>query len=573
MPTFMLRAFLILAVLISQAVSAWAADDPLSTQLQREEAGVIGDRLQMSFLDLLEQKKAEEEPEPIEEEKATDTISEETPFFVKEIRVENASLLDSEEIDRLTADYENKEQTLRSLRELTTHIERYYRSKGIFAYAYIPPQRLEGQVLTIQIIESKLGRLMIEGNQHFKTELLRGYFSELREGDILRYDLLKEGLKQANENPDHAMRAILKAGETTGTTDVILKVDERNPIHLGGSVDNFGNELSGEERYGFNVRHSNITGVDDSLVSGTVFGNDFGALFTQYTRPIPQWDAKWSLGYSYAQVAPKKSLQIFGVNGTSETYFTKIVKDFSVTDAHEIRGFINYEFSDNRTRVLSTTFSRTKLHIISFGPQLRFFDRGGLTDITSTFSQGIDWDSRLVTAASTARQGADTEFFLYQFDIKRLQRMPIRDHMLMAKAQFQIPASKLPSKELLSMGGGNSVRGYPEGDYLADSGIIVNLDYLMPIYGLPRDWKIPGSNSPLYKDLQLAFFLDLGYGETRGATTQEVPGRLLVGLGPGLQYRFNNNLSARVDFGFAVGNDPRSESKRNAIHFRFQYEF
>ena len=61
--------------------------------------------------------------------------------------------------------------------------------------------------------------------------------------------------------------------------------------------------------------------------------------------------------------------------------------------------------------------------------------------------------------------------------------------------------------------------------------------------------------------------VDQGYGKLRGPSDSETKQRYLVGVGGGLRINLYKNLFGRMEWAYALGEEPLSESD----HFRFQF--
>jgi hemolysin activation/secretion protein len=137
---------------------------------------------------------------------------------------------------------------------------------------------------------------------------------------------------------------------------------------------------------------------------------------------------------------------------------------------------------------------------------------------------------------------------------------------------YQLTPNKLVPQEQFYLGGATTVRGYPEGDYLSDQGILFNVDYLVPLPLVPEDWKLPYSEVPLKRQIQLDFFFDEGYGKLRGASEDEPESRNLMGVGAGLRIYLYKNIYARLALAHVIGDEPLTESDHTRFHFSLQTE-
>ncbi len=496
----------------------------------------------------------------------------ELSFFVKKIRLEGNTLISSEEFADLVARYENKEQNMKGLNELADNIEQAYTGRGfITTVAYIPPQKIIDGSMTLRIVEGKVGNIIVEGNRYYRTKQILSYI-DIPKGKILRYADIQKAVGKLNMNPDRDVQAILKKGAEPETTDLVFKVKDRFPVHASFLNDNQGNDASGKQRIGFFLRDTNLTTFDDTLFGGTIFGQHFGAAFMQYVFPIAKTNTQLIGGFSHSQVDPKKNLKAYGVNGTSQNYYVSINQRLLTGERLTVNSFLKWEFKEQRTKILSGTNYRERLRLLRAGPSVHLEDAGGSTDLDFEFSAAIRWMGAAIHAdPSNGRQGVDPDFFIFRPTISRMQRLPLGAR-LTARAQIQFPTEKLPSSEAIYLGGANSIRGYPEGDYLADTGYCANFELITPSYFFPEDWHLPYLNEPLRRQIELVAFLDEGYGMLRGPSATESPHRHLMGTGAGLRMHVWQNIYARTEWAAALGAHPLTDSDRYQFYFKLQME-
>ena len=139
------------------------------------------------------------------------------------------------------------------------------------------------------------------------------------------------------------------------------------------------------------------------------------------------------------------------------------------------------------------------------------------------------------------------------------------------RSQFQIASQPLAPSEQLQLGGAESIRGYPEGDYLADTGAFVNFDWTFPMYIIPKSWKLPGQDTPLRYQIEPVFFVDVGGGTLNKTLPGERNSKFLAAVGGGLRVKFKY-FSLRLDWAGNVGDKPTSGSGPSTFYFTFQSE-
>ena len=534
------------------------------------KSGVVGERIKKEADERLKPKPEEpviqREPGPVEQP-AVPAVQ----FVLKDVVLQGNTVLPTRVFVRLIDAYRNREVTVDDLQKLAGEIEQEYRRRGyVTTIAYLPPQRIaEGQV-TIQIVEGRLGEISVEGNRYFKTSRILWYWL-LKTGDVVRYRDIRKSLARMNDHPNRNVQALLLAGKAPGTTDVVLKVQDRLPLQLGSQWDRQGTPSIGLFRYGFSTGYNNLFGWDDRLVLGTVFGKDFGAVYTQYLVPVTPYGTTATSGFSHSQVSPQRQFKPFGINGISQTYSAGVDQSLVEEEGVSLGMRLGLEFKDSRTKVQSGTSRRDRLRVIQIGPHLRMTDAWGSWVAHNEYSFGIKGLGATSEDNPLAgRPGAPPDFFKVEFQLARLQRMPWQTQLI-ASLQTQLSPSKLLPQEELYLGGADTVRGYPEGDYLADQGVVARLEYVVPCRFLPAEWRLPHATVPLRDQLQLVSFLDRGYGRLRAITEEERTSRNLMGVGGGLRLSINQSFSARIEWGVNIGDRPLTSDSRSMLHFGIQY--
>ncbi len=490
-------------------------------------------------------------------------------FFIKKIILDGDVTLDRSEYEPLLKQFEGREIRFDELQKLISVLEQMYRAKGYIAVVLLPPQKMENQEVHLKTVTSRMGGLSIENNRYFAKWRTLSYWRILK-GDVLLYDKIRQNVMDMNENPDRTVKPILKAGAEKGTTDVVLDVEDHFPGHFGYSFDNQGVKLTGKDRQGFTLRNNNFLGLDDTFLIGTTFGKAFGALFLYHVIPISNFGTKFIWSFSHAQVNPKKEFSIYGINGTSETYSLALQQRVIRTDKYSGNVQLGFDFKEKHTSTMSVTTAWDKERVISFTGDLQARDRWGGWGLGQGFYFGLptfpdDW--------ALASGGGVQSFFKYTYSLTRVTQLPWRTKALW-DVQGQLSPDELLPQEQMFLGGARSIRGYPESDYGADSALQSRLDYLLPPYGMPDQWKLPFDTVPLKDQLNAILFWDTGYGRMHDpAADSENRSDFLMGIGGGFELRFRKSLSARLEWGVPVGNNPITEGGKSQLHFTFNFNY
>lgn len=565
-------SFLTVSFLLAPSLPLFSADPPPGSQIGPEEEAFRKPRPEM-----------EEEKKPvIESEEALPAGADiETPFYVKQITVEGETYLSPAEVKETLSPFENQNLTLGDLQKISRALTQKIRSKGyVTTRVYVPPQRIERGEVRLKVLEGKLGKINVEGHKRFKERLIKRQITS-RPGETLRYNQIERDLLRLNTHPDREIRAVLLPGEVPETTDLLLKVSETFPMHAGYTFDNLGTQLTGRLRHGASFSHSNLLGFDDILQSRFLItdGGHFAGFSLDYLFPLTR---KTDLVFDYTTVDSRLGGDFNDdkIRGEASIYsftFLHRLIDYGYLEGSFFAGFDFKEIETTQNRIQN---SRDNLRILRLGPQLVTRDPWGRTFLTNEFSFGFD---KILGASdkvdrNSSRTEAGGQFFRSVLEFGRLQRLP-KELFLLLRMSAHLTPDKLPSSEQMRLGGAETVRGYPEGDYLAEKGMNTSAEVRVPAFFIPRSWKFTKSQSLIRDTLQFLGFFDLGRASTKGVPpANQDSNRTLMGVGGGIRFNLSRkllgrNVSARLDWGYPIGEKPATEKRGGRLHFSLSLSF
>jgi hemolysin activation/secretion protein len=552
------RIYLAAAVFASCVLPAHAA--PLSGA----GAGVEQRRMEEARESRKAEERLKEKAKPPEISIPEETIpkeSEETiSFRVDRILLTGLTVIREEELRPLVIPYENRTLELSDAKVLAEQITRYYRSKGyITCRAYIPPQKLGSNTLEIRVLEGRLGRVKVQGARYFRTNALT-YFVEGLKQKVLRVQELEKKIIRMNLHPDREVKAVILPGDLVGTSDLLLDVDSRFPIHIGGEVNNFGTKFTGTERYGFWVRDTQLLGLEDILAVRAQFGEKVYGIGAQYVFPIGPYDTRIGASFNRTEVEIGREFAVLDINGTAYSVKLFLNQPALDTERFDLGLTAALEYKNVENSVLGTYTSRDDLRMVSIGAQADAWDPYGRTFLVSDLIFGVPWlGASDKHDPMLSRAGAGSAFFKYQGALNRIH--PVGDSTyLYFKLSAQATPDRLVSAEQVDMGGVYSVRGYPQSDYLADYGYGGSAELRVPCYFIPRDYKLPGTGVPLWNRINFVAFFDGAYGKIRNPAPGELPSRTYFGAGGGLRIDLPRNWNARFEWAAPTGDRPQDGS-------------
>ena len=130
---------------------------------------------------------------------------------------------------------------------------------------------------------------------------------------------------------------------------------------------------------------------------------------------------------------------------------------------------------------------------------------------------------------------------------------------MLFKSEAQFTGDVLDSTEQYQLGGISNVRAFAPGDAAGDEGQSATAELGIPIYGIPKDLRIPFSSAKLYDALRVATFFDWGHVRLIEPLAGEVKQGTLDGYGCGLRLTLPENFFFRIDAAFPISGESSIE--------------
>jgi hemolysin activation/secretion protein len=384
-------------------------------------------------------------------------------FAVHSFRFVGNTAFTAQQLKRVVERYRDLELNLYQLNVAADAISEFYRDKGYtLARAVIPPQKVEDGVVTIAVIEGRLGKVLFSGNKRYSEATLRRHTPSLREGELLTTEQLERSLLLLNDMPGLKVRSTLSPGAEFGSSDVLVKAEEKL-FNLNLSVDNAGRKETGEYRADLNIDLNNPLGFGDQLsVRGIVTDQNL-LKYQKLTYSVPLSDDGLRLAASYSEVHYDVAgvFAALGLSGSATTSEVSLLYPLKRSRGrNELLNFGYRETITTQDGLLGS--SSVKLPLWVFGYQSS--EIGEDASVTNTLLQFASNFKR-----NSSGQQQDAQLLRVEGDINYL--MPLNrlwDVYLRANAVWS--NDRLPDSEKMSIGGPGSVRAYRPSELRGDSG-------------------------------------------------------------------------------------------------------
>ncbi len=435
------------------------------------------------------------------------------------------TVLTSKVIEEALETYKGRILSLNLLRDMALKIQELYNKNGYPACVILNAYSEEEGIVTFEIGEGRISKIIIEGNQKTKDYVILREM-ETKAGDILNRDKIQKDLQRIfNLGYFSDVNADIKSAETPGEIVLTIKVLEQLTGQAGGG-------LAYSTRDGISL----VLGIKDSNLLGT--GRNLGLYLNigltahditiNYTEPYI-FGTKGTLNTSliWRQADTVDIIENTKVSYHEDRKTLELVIDKPINN--ELKGSLGFSYNDIYYQAKDE--GTTLPDIIKSG-------------VSSAIVLGIAKDTRDLVLNPTKGDyyglslkqgggilGGDFNFTKLTLDLRWYLSTSDKD-MFAVNYLFGLGLGELPYIEKFSVGGVNSVRGLPENWKKSDYVELLSLEY----------------RNKIQDNVFGVIFLDFGNGWKNGETIN--PLDLYTGIGLGLRIMIPPMGLLRLDYGW-----------------------
>lgn len=448
--------------------------------------------------------------------------------YVNKIVITGSTVFSTEELDRITEPYTNRELTTEDLDALRQALTVYYINHGyINSGAIIPDQKIESGIIKVQIIEGRLTSVDVEGNRWFVDSFIEDRVSP--DPDVpLNITSLQKRLQLLQQNSlIERLNSTLKPGVAPGESVLRVQVEEQSPYLLQVGFDNYQSPSVGAEEGWAIITHRNFAGHGDSLSLG--YGASEGAepqIDVSYSLPITSSDIMLSMRYQknnfkvvqepFEELDVKSKSDIYTV-GVTWPVLRSLTETFSLSFEGERLSHKTYLLGDSFSFTPGVEDGKAVVTALRLSQDWAHFTQEEVIAARSQLSFGID----ALGATIHGGENPDGRFFSWLGQFQWAKLLSPKNIQLIFRTDVQLANNSLLPVEQIAVGGRYSVRGYRENQLVRDQGLLSSLEARIPL--VQNVW---------WADyLQVAPFVDYGRGWNKDLETPHVKSISSVGLG------------------------------------------
>ncbi len=409
-------------------------------------------------------------------------------FEIAGFQVEGNSLLDTHAIKALLAPHTGEQRDFGDVQRALEALEAAYRERGYnMVQVVLPEQELNRGVVRLQVIETRIGIVRLEGNRQFDDANVRASLPGLREGEAPNLARISNSLKLANQNPAKKTTLRLQAGALDDEVDAVVKVEEDKPWRIGASIDNSGNDTTGKTLLTTQFRHANVAGRDHVL-----------SLQYSTTLEHPNQISVYGVGYHVPLYALGDSIDLFASHSDVES--TSVLAGILTLPVSGRGTVFGARYNQNLARVgnyesalsygIDHKAYRTAIDNLSIGDvTVRPFSltySGSWHDSSNVFGFGVSAIHNIAGGTrgrtadfSGARAGARPGYRIVRMNAAYSRALPSDWQARLVFAAQLSPDALVPGEQF-GVGGQGTVRGFAERDITGDRGAVVNAEIYTP---------------------------------------------------------------------------------------------
>jgi hemolysin activation/secretion protein len=399
---------------------------------------------------------------------------EELHFTLTNIVIEGAVTLPPAQFKPLYQNLLGQEVTVANILDVADAIEDQYREKGyVLTHAYVPPQRVNNGVFTIDVVEGYVASVSVEGGDPATQALVRSYVEQVVNVRPLTLAALERALLLANDIPGITASGVLRpAPNTPGASELVVSIAETR-VTGGLAVDNRGSRFQDVWTLGGDVEVNSLVGAGDQF--GANYSSSPNALEKStaqlhYRRPIGTDGLTASLVATETWGEPGGSLKPFDLVTTSLAVGPRLSYPLIRTRAESLSIDGGFTVQQANVESLGEPFSHDQWRVADVGLTYSSVALGGSWSATVDGAQGLGIFGATPDGSDTlSHPGAATEFTKLTASFHHVRAL-IGPVSLAIAGQGQYGFAPLVAGEQITFGGSEIGRGYDPGALTGDEG-------------------------------------------------------------------------------------------------------
>jgi hemolysin activation/secretion protein len=512
-------------------------------------------------------------------------------FDIDRFEVVGNTLLPAAEIEETLKPFTGKGREYGDVQRALEALELRYRTAGFSAVLVsVPEQELNKGSVRLNVLETRVSRVLVEGNKAFSEANIRASLPALKEGASPRAADISANVQLANENPAKQADVVLRLGEKEGEVEARVGVVDTRPLRPFVTVDNTGNQQTGDYRFGVGLQHANLFDRDHVATLNYITSDRVSRVkiySASYRLPIYALGDSIDAFAAYSDVDAGTTQTTFGplaFSGKGHVYglrYNQLLARRGEYSHRIVYGFDWREYENACTlgSLGAAGCGPTGASVTVRPASLTYYGNwsapGRATDFNVGYSRnlpggpnGSDADfsaarpSNEIDASGNPVPGASASYSIARAGASQVSSFA-GDWLFRAAAAAQFTSDALVSGEQFSIAGATAVRGFLEREIARDKGYVVNVELYSPNFSE----TVHAGKGPL----RALVFYDYGSAQNILLAGQtDTLKSVIASTGVGLRWNIEKALSLRFDLAWVL-KAGASESKGDTRGHVFLY--
>jgi hemolysin activation/secretion protein len=464
---------------------------------------------------------------------------------VDRFEVIGSTVFSPEELAKVTAPFTQRPITLTELFQARSAVTKLYVDRGyITSGAYIPPQKLQSGVVTIQVIEGSLTEIKITGTKRLIPRYVRNRLA-LATHKPLNRDRLLQALQLLQLDPlIKNLSAELSAGVRPGESVLEVEIAEAKTLSIEFTLDNGRSPSVGSFSRRAQLTEANVMGGGDRFTAAYANTDGSDEIDVSYTRFLNPRNGTLSFSFSTtSSEIIEPPFDTLGIQASAFDYQLTLRQPVLQTPTQEVALGLTLSHRDSEATLLNGAIpfpspgsdlqGRTRISALRFFQEWTKRNSKQVFALRSQLNFGIDFLDSTINDTPP-----DSQFFSWRGQAQYV-RLLAPDTLIIARTDMQLADRALVPQEQFGVGGLGSVRGYRQDFLLTDNGIVASVEGRVPIVRFRQINSV----------LQVTPFIDFGTGwNDSGALSSNT----LAGAGLGLRWQTGNQFTASFAWGIPL---------------------
>ena len=404
--------------------------------------------------------------------------------LVNRITFSGTSLINEAELQAVVQPWIGQSLTSAELNRVAEAVASAYQMRGYFARAYLPGQDLANGVVSIAVIEGRVGAVRVDRApdvKHLGNETVSRFVLAQQELSApVQPAKLHRAVTLLNELPGVAASFVLEPGAKEGESDVVVVLRDAPRFTGALVIDNTGSKSTGENRITASLNINSPFGIGDQIqiAANKSTGNQFARL--GYSIPLAYNGLRLGLAASQLDYAYRQSGVAYdGVaqdSGLTLTYPLLRSKEKNLDASY---GY-NYKYFRNVVQQIENNNKAISANNVKFsGDALDGYLGGGILQFSLGYAEGkLDLGGNAEdlkadqSVGSANRQG---NYHKTTWSLTRIQRLSASDSLSLS-ASGQFAGRNLDPSEKFSGSGSYAVRAFDSTESSGDEGHLAILE-------------------------------------------------------------------------------------------------